>query len=61
MEFPYWTIPSGITLWMLIWIYLGQRSGGSIVMQMRAVGGVLLSASVWLIWWLVAGVRYTHS
>ncbi len=60
MDNFYWTIPAGITLWMLIWIYAGQRSGGSLVMQMRAVGGVLLSLAVWLIWWLVDGVRYSY-
>ncbi len=60
MTFPYWTIPAGITVWMLIWIYLGQRSGGSVVMQMRAVGGALLSLAVWLIWYLMDGVRYLH-
>ena len=58
MTFPYWTIPLGITIWMLVWIYLGLRSGGVVVMQMRAVGGVLLSLAVWLIWWLMDGVRY---
>ncbi len=60
MTFPYWSIPLGITIWMLVWIYLGQRSGGAVVMQMRAVGGVLLSLAVWLIWYLMDGVQYLH-
>ncbi len=55
---PYWIIPLGITLWMAVWIALGQRSGGTLIMQMRAVGGVLLSASVWLIWWLMDGSHH---
>ena len=59
MTLPGWLIPMGITIWMIVWIALGYRSGGTLVMQMRAVGGVPLSLSVWLIWWLMDGVRYT--
>ena len=61
MAFPYWIIPLAITFWLTGWIYFGFREGGTIVLQMRAVGGVLLCASVWLIWWLMDGVRYTYS
>ena len=57
---PYWSIPLGITLWMATWVYLGYRTGDMLAMQMRAVGALLLSASVWLIWWLMDGVRYTY-
>ncbi len=60
MSFPFWTIPFFVTLWMAIWIYMGQRSGGATVMQMRAVGGVALSISIWVIWWLIDGVQYLH-
>lgn len=61
MQTTYWIIPLVITLWMSLWVYLGVRSGGVIVGQMRGVGAVLLSAAVWLIWWLMDGVRYTYS
>ena len=60
MQFPYWMIPLAVTTWMVVWVYVGWKSGGMLVMQMRAVGGVLLTASVWLIWWLMDGVRYFY-
>lgn len=58
MPEPYWLLPGIITLWMVVWVYLGFRNGDVVIMQMRAVGAVLLAASVWLIWWLMDGVRY---
>ncbi len=58
MSLPSWLIPCGITIWMALWVYLGYRNGNATIMQMRAVGAVLLSLSVWLIWWLTDDVRY---
>ena len=58
MTFLYWLIPLGITCWLSIWVYLGYRHGGAMIMSMRAVGAVGASASAWLIWWLMGGVRY---
>ena len=58
MPEPYWLLPGTITLWMVVWVYLGFRNGDVVIMQMRAVGAILLAASVWLIWWLMDGVRY---
>ena len=52
-----WLIAAGITLWMVVWVYLGWRRGSAVIMQMRAVGAVLLTGAVWLIWWLMEGVR----
>ena len=45
---------------MVVWVWLGYRSGDMMTAQMRGVGAVLLTVSVWLIWWLMDGVRYTY-
>ena len=60
MNFPYWTLPTLITLWMGLWVYLGYRGRGTFAMQLRLVGAVLLSIAVWLIWYLMDGVKYFY-
>ncbi len=50
-----WLVPLAITLGLGVWVYRGKREDGEgeyTIMLMRSVGAVLLSGSIWLIWWL---------